>query len=155
MTSPPETDREYAYFRVSGSFDPGEITNLLGMEPSEDWRVGDIFERRGHQFARRDSCWKLDSGLNDTHPLDLHLNALIKRLTPHRDGLLKVAEHYLVQFVCVSYAYQSFSWELDIDVQRKATELGIGFWFDAYSFGDHHDEMVELREQLGVRADGE
>ena len=45
---------------------------------------------------------------------------------------------------CVSFAYQSFSWELDFEAQTKATELGIGFWFDAYSFGDHHDEMVEL-----------
>jgi hypothetical protein len=35
----------------------------------------------------------------------------------------------------------------------KRKDEGIGFWFDTYSYGDHHEEIVELREQLGIRTD--
>lgn len=154
MASPPETDRQYAYFRAIGEDDPAEITSLLGFEPNESWRLGDVFERRGHSFRRRSSSWKLNSGLEDTEALDLHIDALLRKLSPHRDELLKVRVKFKTQIVCVGHAYQSFSWELDFDAQRSATALGIGFWIDAYSFGDHHEEMVELREQLRVRAEG-
>lgn len=154
MASPPETDRQYAYFRAVGEDDPAEIISLLGFEPSECWRLGDVFERRGHSFRRRSSSWKLNSGLEDTEALDLHIDTLLRRLSPRRDELLKVRVKFKTQIVCVSHVYQSFSWELDFDAQRIATALGIGFWIDAYSFGDHHEEMVELREQLQVRAEG-
>lgn len=40
-----------------------------------------------------------------------------------------------------------------LDIRRRTTSLGIGFWFDTYSYGDHHEEIVELREQLGIRTD--
>jgi len=154
MSSPPETDRQYAYFRAIGEDDPAQITRLLGFEPSECWRLGDAFERRGHTFRRRTSSWTLNSGLQDTEALDLHIDALLRRLGPRRDELLKLRVKFKTQIVCVGYSYQSFSWELDFDAQRTATALGIGFWIDAYSFGDLHEEMVELREQLKARDNG-
>ncbi|MFK0689036.1 DUF4279 domain-containing protein [Mesorhizobium sp. IMUNJ 23033] len=154
MSSPPETDRQYAYFRAIGEDNPAEVTSLLGVEPNECWRTGDVFERRGHTFRRKSSSWRLDSGLEDTEALDRHVEALLTKLTPRKDELLRVRVKFKTQIVCVSYSYQSFSWELDFDVQRSATALGIGFWIDAYSFGDHHEEMVALREQLKARAKG-
>lgn len=150
MSSPPETDREYAYFRAVGAEDPGFVSDLIQLEPDEIWKLGEPFERRGHTFFRRSSQWKIDSGLTDQEPLSDHLSALLRLLEPKRDGLLRVKEKFKTQFVCVGYYYQSFSWELDFDLQRRATALGIEFWFDTYSFGDHHEEMVELREQLNV-----
>ncbi len=102
MTSPPKTDREYAYFQAVGVDDPKEISSALQLEPK-------------------------------------------------RDGLFRIREKFKTQFVCVGFYYQSFSWELDFELQRRATALGIGFWFDTYSYGDYHEEIVELREQLGIR----
>ena len=153
MPSPPETDREYAYFHALGSDDPTAITKALSMEADESWRVGDAFDRRGHRLRRKSSCWRLKSGLEDTQRLDDHVDALLHRLRPHRDALLQVGTRFRLQIVCVSFAYQSFSWALDFEAQKEATALGIGFWFDTYSFGDYHEEMVELREQLGLRQD--
>ncbi|WP_037254968.1 DUF4279 domain-containing protein [Roseobacter sp. SK209-2-6] len=150
MSSPPETDREYAYFRAVGTEDPVFVSNLLNLEPNDVWKLGDPFERNGRSFLRRGSQWKLGSGLTDQDTLSDHLSELLKRLEPQREGLLRVKEKFRTQFVCVGYYYQSFSWELDFDLQRRATALGIEFWFDTYSFGDHHEEMVELREQLEV-----
>ena len=129
MTSPPETDREYAYFQAVGVDDPKEISSALQMEPDDICKVGDDFERRGRIFQRRGSKWRLDSGLTDRSPLSEHLKTLLWRLEPKRDALFRIREKFKTQFVCVGFYYQNFSWELDFDLQRRATALGIGFWF--------------------------
>jgi len=151
MSNSAATDREYAYFRAVGSFDPAEITKILGTEPNECWGTGDEFERRGHTFNRRSSSWKLESGHNDNEDLDVHISALLAKLRRQRDGLLRASTIAKLQIVCVGFYYQSFSWEPNFEHQKEITALGIGFWFDTYSFGDYHEEMVELREQVGVR----
>lgn len=153
MSSPPVTNREYAYFQAVGLFDPADISKAIGIEPCECWSVGDAFERRGHKFRRRDSKWRLESGLDDTEPLDRHVDTLLTRLAPHRMGVLEAAAMAKLQIVVVGYYFQSFSWELDFHHQQLATALNIGFWFDTYSCGDHHEEMVEMREQMGIRKD--
>ncbi len=134
--------------------DPAEITELLGIEPHESWKVGDKCERRGHSLTRRSSRWSITSGFDDTHPLEVHIEALLKKLEPHRNALLDIGTRYHMKITCVAYAYQSFGLELPFDLQRRATELGVGFSFTGYSFGDFHEEILELREELNVRGDG-
>ncbi len=153
MTSPPTTDREYAYFRATGTDNVSEISKKLGLEPDEAWNVGDNFERRGHQFKRRTGSWEIGSGLDDQLDLDAHIDALLWKLTKHQPALLEIGTRFKTQIVCVSYNWQSFSWELTLEHQKSAASLGISFLIDAYSYGDHHEEMVELREQLNVRPD--
>ncbi|MEP1518741.1 MULTISPECIES: DUF4279 domain-containing protein [Rhodobacterales] len=153
MSNSADTDREYAYFRATGSFDPIQLTNELGLEPSECWETGEEFEVRGNKHNRKSSCWKMDSGLLDTENLDSHINELLRKLRPKRDSILRASTLAKLQIVCVGFYYQSFSWEPNFEHQKEITTLGIGFWFDTYSFGDYHEEMVDLREQLGVRAD--
>lgn len=148
MSAPPETDREYAYFRAVGTDSPDIISKVLGLEPSESWSVGETFERRGNTFTRRSSLWQLDSGLTDQSPLNEHLSSLLAHLEPRRNELLRIGEKSKTQLVCVGYYFQSFSFELDFEIQKRATSLGLGFWFDTYSFGDYHEEITELREQV-------
>ena len=147
------TDREYAYFCAVGAFDPKDITDAIGLDSSESWATGHEFVTRGRAFRRAQSRWKLDSGLDDTHPLNLHVKALLDVLSPYRDGLLRAATIARLQITCVGYYQQSFGWELDFELQKLATDLNIGFCFDMYSFGDHHEEIVALREQAGVRSE--
>lgn len=139
MNLPQDVNREYAYFRATGGDDPVEITRALDIEPTAIWKVGEPFERRGRQFRRRSSQWRLDSELTDEQPLSDHVDALLCRLEPKRDSLWSIREKFLTQFVCVGFFFQSFSWELDFDLQRRATALGIGFWFDFYPTGDQHE----------------
>ena len=148
MSSPPESDREYAYFRAIGTGNTRAVEISMDLKRTEHWNVGDEFERKNKIFKRRSSCWKLESGYDDTNRLELHIEALLNKLTPKSNILNKIQSEYKLQIVCVSFAYQSFSFELPFEMQKTATNLGIGFWFDSYSFGDHHDEIVELREQL-------
>ena len=151
MNSPPASDREYAYFSAIGVDDVAEITRILTVEPCQSWNVGEPFEINGHPMTRRSSNWQLSSGMADTDHLSSHLEALLFRLERHRNALLEVQKKFQTRFVCVGYYYQSFSWEMSFEIQRRATALGIGFWFDTYSLGDHHEQMVSLREELGVR----
>ena len=151
MSSSAAVDREYAYFRAVGHFAPADITGCVGVEPSESWSEGEEFTRRGHTLKRRGSSWILRSGLNDTEPLTKHVDALLRELAPRRSGLLEASSMAKLQIVCVGYYGQSFSWELETEHVRLAGALNIGFWFDAYSYGDLHEEITELREQLGVR----
>ncbi|KKC36532.1 hypothetical protein WH87_14190 [Devosia epidermidihirudinis] len=102
-------------------------------------------------MKRRSSSWKLSSGLDDTEALDTHVGSLLRQLRPRRDGLLKASSIAKLQIVCVGYYFQNFSWELCLDHQQLASALNVGFWFDTYSLNDHHEEMVALREQLGLR----
>ena len=32
----------YTYFRITGRFDPDEITDLLGLKPDQCWKIGDL-----------------------------------------------------------------------------------------------------------------
>ena len=43
----------YTYFRITGDFEPDEISNLLGLSPSESWRIGDLTRggRSRYDFA--------------------------------------------------------------------------------------------------------
>ncbi|WP_158969222.1 DUF4279 domain-containing protein [Chachezhania sediminis] len=148
---PPTLDRQYAYFRVTGLFDPADVTKAIGIEPTEAWAVDDKYSRNGRSFSRHSSKWTLGSGLDDTRLLDDHLEALLFRLERRYSGVLQASTLGHLQFVCVSYSYQSFSWELDFRHQQRATALHIGFWIDSYGHGDVHEEVVELREQLGLR----
>lgn len=153
MTSPPEIDRHYAYFRASGSADVSNLDEILKLSADEQWNVGDSFERRGRSHTRKNSCWRLDSGLGDDKPLSDHLERLLYVLQSKRVALLEMGTEFSLEFVCVSFVYQSFGFELDFQIQRAATNLGVSFSFDSYSFGDLHEEIVELREKLGLRGE--
>lgn len=45
----------YTYFKIVGDFDPDVVTELLGIEPEEFWRIGD---RRRNGSVYDFACWK-------------------------------------------------------------------------------------------------
>ncbi|MDF2235831.1 DUF4279 domain-containing protein [Albimonas sp. CAU 1670] len=151
MTSPPVTDRFYAYFRVVDPSDPEEITRVLKIEPDKVWKRGDTFEVQDRLRRRRGSHWSIDSGLDDRQPLDDHLEALLWRLDLKRDALLGLLPRHRLEFVCVAQVWQAFCWAPNFDLQRRVTDLGIGFWFDIYSLGDIHEIVSDLREQFFMK----
>ena len=148
MSSPPETDREYAYFRAIGVGDVKQIDQAMNLSGSEFWNVGDTFQPRDIVFTRKSSCWQLDSGHDDKEDLEKHVEALLSKLSSKVEVLRSISSEFQLQIVCVSFTYQSFSFELPFELQRRATNLGISFWFNFYPFGDIHEEIVALREEL-------
>lgn len=75
------TDREYAYFAVTGQGISSVITEHLGWQPSHEWSEGNKKPRGGVYQNMR---WRLDSGLPDTATLTQHILALFC-LQPRED----------------------------------------------------------------------
>ncbi|GAB2885350.1 hypothetical protein GCM10027046_12220 [Uliginosibacterium flavum] len=138
MSSPPLTHREYAYFFVSGHGNPEVITERLGLRPSDSWSAGDIGPRGR---VRQSMSWRLDSGFDDTEPLDRHIDALLQILGTKAESLRQLWVEYDLTLQCVGYFPASgHGLHLNRDAIRKAAQLGLAFDLDFYGIDEHdHD----------------
>jgi hypothetical protein len=138
MSSPPLTNREYAYFSVAGPGSHTEISRRLGMQPSEAWSEGDPRRSGGEYPCAR---WRLDSGLPDTEPLSRHIDALLVRLDCIPGAVRSLAPDYTLTIQCVGY-YPASGHGAHIDASsiKMAAHLGLEFDLDFYYVDDHgHD----------------
>lgn len=49
----PTRNRCYTYFKITGNFNPDEVTALLGLQPDESWKCGEPL-LKGHASMRRE-----------------------------------------------------------------------------------------------------
>lgn len=76
-----EPNKCYAYFTLVGDFDPNSISELVGVQPTDAWRKGDLHPRTGAE--RKFSRWSLRSRLNQTEPLEAHVKDVLDQLDAH------------------------------------------------------------------------
>src|SRR5262245_59029701 len=134
MPSPPLTRREYAYFSVTGDGSPDNITKVLG-EPSQSWGVGDPGPSGPRKFMR----WKLESGLDDTEPLEKHIDSLLAVLGPKSIGLQRLMPRYNLTLQCVGYYPASgHGAHFGRDTVRRVADLGLAIDLDFYYVDDPH-----------------
>ena len=139
MTSPPLTNREYAYFHVSGPGTHEQVTEILGIKPSEAWNVGDKNPQSG-KTCKFMSC-RLSSGLDDTQQLDLHIQNLLLHLHLKADALRLLWLDYDLTLQCVGYFPPSgHGMHFNREQIRQAAQLGLAFDLDFYYVDDyeHH-----------------
>jgi hypothetical protein len=139
MTSPPLTTREYAYIHITGPGTHENVTEVIGIEPSEAWNVGDTNGRNGK--SRKYMSWRLSSGLDDTQPLDLHIENIFLRLNAKADALRLLWVDYELTLQCVGYFPASgHGVHFNRDQIRHAAQLGLAFDLDFYYVDDyeHH-----------------
>jgi hypothetical protein len=75
-------DTWYAYFHVRGSFDPDEVTRRVGVAPTKIAREGDAI---GSTAKRRPcSVWALNSRLEQTAPLEQHVQDVLDQLDANK-----------------------------------------------------------------------
>jgi len=140
MPSPPLTDRQYAYFHISGPGTHEEITAILGFKPSEAWNVGDINPENGK--PRKFMSWRLSSGLDDKHPLDEHIKNLFLYLAIRAEALRKLWVEYDLTLQCVGYfAPSGHGLHFTREQVRQAAQLGIAFDLDFYYLDDFGHEI--------------
>ena len=149
MPRDPETDRQYAYFRVTGSGPSSRITKILGMDPDQEWSEGDEWSGKGPHRKRHFTSWVRNSGQPDTAELNTHVRAIINQFRLNGDAVRRLHSDYEVKVVMVSHSQQSFSFELDFDCQRDLTQLGVATWIDAYPSEDVHKLTYDLLSRLG------
>lgn len=140
MPSHPVTDREYAYFHISGPGTHEEITALLGLKPSEAWNVGDINPRNGQ--PRKSMSWRMSSGLDDKHPLDEHVRSLFLYLSTRANALRKLWVEHDLTLQCVGYfAPSAHGFHFTREQVRQAAQLGVALDLDFYFLNDHGHEI--------------
>jgi hypothetical protein len=140
MTSPPLTDRTYAYLAISGPGTHEQITQILGLSPSEAWNVGDINPRNGK--PRKFMSWLLNSGLDDKQQLDMHIEQLLLALRPIAEALRQLWVEYDLTLQCVGYFPPSgHGMHFDREQIRHAAQLGLALDLDFYYVDDYEHDV--------------
>jgi len=85
-------DEHYAYFKISGDFDPAEITARVGVQPSESWKRGDICPKR--QVERTFSRWRLNSRLGRDQALEEHVRDVLAQLGVNPEGFRTLSSEF-------------------------------------------------------------
>ena len=123
------TDREHAYFSVSGPGRHQEITRKLGLQPSAAWNAGEL---NGRGQPRHEMTWRLDSGLEESEPLERHIDNLVLCLAPRSGSLRDLWLDYTLTLQCVGRYSSSHGVHLDRERVRQLATLGIAVHLDLY-----------------------
>jgi hypothetical protein len=140
MTSPPLTFREYAYLAITGPGTHEQVTQILGLSPSNAWNIGDINLRNGKPWKYMQ--WRLKSCLDDQQPLDRHIDQLLLRLQSRVDALRQLWADYDLILQCVGYFPPSgHGMHFNREQIRKAAQFGLAFDLDFYYVDDYGHEV--------------
>jgi hypothetical protein len=131
MSSLPTTNREYAYFYISGPGTHESISERLGLQPSQGWNAGDPTDHPG--FKRGAMRWQMDSGLNHQMPLASHIESLVFTLATRELQLKELWLDYDLVIECVGYYPPSgHGVHFSREVIRKCARLGVALDLDFY-----------------------
>lgn len=123
----------YAYFRVAAENLPlSEITQSLGVEPTESWKKGDSSK---YNPSRPDSGWCLHSPLPKTNPdLQQHIEAVLDLLRPRHTAVQALSQKYRTYLVCTGKydEHTSPGLFLSREALTLITSLGLSFDADLY-----------------------
>jgi hypothetical protein len=110
---------------VGPEFDPDDLTAMIGIRPTTEWRVGDA----GQLGAPKRTCgWELTSTEGPTAPLFRHVESLLAAIRGREAAFADAARRYRVELECVVYVDgESVRPELVLPIGqlRALTELGI------------------------------
>jgi len=95
-------DTWYAYFGITASFDPAEITRRIGMSPTYAVRHGDPGR---YTKAVKCSRWELRSRAEETAPIEEHVKDVLDQLDTNKTGFVQLSRELvgtmqLVGFFC-------------------------------------------------------
>lgn len=85
----------YTYFRITGTFEPDVITQLLGLKPEKFWRIGDT-RRNGTQYDFAN--WEYGRCSQYDVSVDRQMLTTIQPLQSKISELNSIREQYDVSF---------------------------------------------------------
>ena len=145
------TEREYAFLIIEGHGPLPKITEALDIDPDTGWSEGDAWPSKSDpDRVRKRTNWRLNSGLNDTYPLNQHVREVMARLSGKRNAVLRLGAQYDVRIVFVMQSTWRSRFELDFALQRDLTDFGIRLWFDAIQDVSVHDLVTGLQNRLAA-----
>jgi Domain of unknown function (DUF4279) len=134
-----EDNQRYAYFSVSDSFDPADITARVGVPPTACWRQGEICDRtrRERQFSR----WSLHSRLSRNQELEAHVADVLAQLDSNRDAFAAVAREFGGVMQLVGYFHREYpGLHFEPSVTEGLARYSLAVDFDFYGLYSHRRE---------------
>jgi hypothetical protein len=126
-----QPNEQYAYFTVTGSFDPEDITRRVGIEPSAAWRKGDLHPRT--RMERRFSRWSLESKVPRNEPLEAHIASVLEQLEVNAEAFSTVAKQYAGCMQLVGYFHERYpGLNFDASLIARISRFGLSIDFDFY-----------------------
>jgi hypothetical protein len=138
MTRPNE---QYAYFTVSGEFDPETITKALKLEPTEAWKKGDRNETT--HYERKFSRWSLHSRLPHFDELESHIRDVLNQLASRTEQVRSLVQELGVGGIeCVGHFHASYpGFTLAKDIISAMANLNLELDCDFYyMYSDRRDD---------------
>lgn len=128
-----EPDEQYAYFTITGSFDPVEITTRVGVAPTECWREGEISPHscKHYKFSR----WSLHARLGRDVELEAQIRDVLAQLDVNREAFRSVAREFGGRMQLAGHfetGYPSLHFESDLVEALASFSLSVGFDFYFY-----------------------
>ena len=138
MTQALDPENEtHATFRLLGdALDAGEVTRLLGMEPSFARRRGDKYGNPERPVTSRTGIWALESEKSvASDDLEDHLDFLLLRLGSKSSVVRKLVQDGLTgDILCYWMSGTGQGGPvLGADTIRRVADLGVSLNFDFYS----------------------
>jgi Domain of unknown function (DUF4279) len=139
MSKPAE---QYAYFSVTGGFDPDDITRRVGVPPTEAWRKGDLHPRT--RLERKFSRWSVRSRLALDRSLEDHIGDVLSQLDERRADFQAVAAECGGCMQLVGYFHEGYpGLHFDAGLVEQLSQYRLSVDFDLY------DLWSDQREDTG------
>jgi Domain of unknown function (DUF4279) len=123
----------FVEFLLTGfEISPEEITNAIGIEPTESWHIDDTIEKT--KIKRKENGWTLSSGLDKSSELEEHLSALFEQLQVRWTIFTSLCSKYDSEISCAIYSYeaQGPSIHFDKEIVKYIAELNAEIDIDYY-----------------------
>ena len=135
-------NEQYAYFTVTGNFDPKTITERMGIQPSECWKKGDRNERT--DYERKFSRWSLTSRLDHSASLEEHVRDVLNQTRDHAVAAREIGREFNCCVQLVGYFYNNYpGFALGSELIAGLALLNVGIDFDFYYLYSHEREDSE------------
>jgi len=125
----------YAYFYVTGyQCSPEEITNILGVEPTDTWVKGEKWGTNNIR-ERKESSWifKTNKSENDYYS-NYHFKELLEKIEGIKGKLKNLPKECDIGITYVPTCYfPNVAVILDSELIQKIASLGLSVDFDIYS----------------------
>jgi hypothetical protein len=143
-------DTWYAYFGISGSFDPTEITKRIGMSPTYAVRHGEP-----GRFIKAVNCsrWELRSRVEETSPIEEHVKDVLDQLDTNKSGFKQLSRALAGTMQLVGYFREREPCvHFDQEIVRRIAEYSLCIDCDFYNYSatavDSKSRLT--KDELGI-----
>ena len=119
------------------------MTAIVGRRPTNFEPMGQKIGQSSLQ--RKQSIWRIESGLSETATLEKHLESLLTLLEQHEAGIRKALVNSRAGIQCAVYWHTSQpGFHLPPELLSRVAAIGVSLDFDMYCMDqeDRHEPVV-------------